>query len=145
MFESVTLFSALNFTAHAECGTISGMAPDLDFWTGLDRLVAAHELVVDRPRGSAHPRYPDWLYPLDYGYLAGTRGGDGAGVDVWLGSRADQGVTGVVCTVDLAQGDAEVKILWGCTAAERRQIAQAHNSGRQAAILIERPDGGSNP
>ncbi len=34
-----------------------------DFWLALDRLVAASEIIIDRPKGSAHPRYPDFIYP----------------------------------------------------------------------------------
>ena len=60
------------------------MAYPPDFWRALDALVAGSEIVIDRPRGSAHPRYPDVIYPLDYGYLAGTRAADGDGIDVRL-------------------------------------------------------------
>ena len=44
------------------------------FWQHLDEMVAGSELVIDRPRGSRHPRVHDTIYPLDYGYLAGTSG-----------------------------------------------------------------------
>jgi inorganic pyrophosphatase len=52
------------------------------FWLRLDELVAGCGLVIDRPKGSPHPRYPDFFYPLDYGYLDGTRSADGDGIDV---------------------------------------------------------------
>jgi hypothetical protein len=55
------------------------------FWQQADDLVAASEIGIDRPRGRAHPRYPDVHYPLDYGFLAKTRAGDGSGIDVWSG------------------------------------------------------------
>jgi hypothetical protein len=29
------------------------------FWIMLDALVAASEVRIDRPRGAAHPRYPE--------------------------------------------------------------------------------------
>lgn len=38
---------------------------DAAFWASLDALVRRCPLVIDRPRGSAHPRYPDFIYPLD--------------------------------------------------------------------------------
>ena len=110
------------------------------FWQALDRLVAGREVVIDRPRGTSHPRYPEFAYPLDYGYLAGTRSGDGEGVDVWIGSQPQQGVTAVVCTVDLLQLDVEVKILLGCTQQEARQALAVHNWGSMSAILVERAD-----
>jgi len=57
----------------------------MDFWQALDLLVEEHELVIDRPAGSAHPRYLSFVYPLDYGYLKGTASSDGSGIDVWRG------------------------------------------------------------
>ena len=34
-------------------------------------------VTVDRPMGSRHPRHPDLIYPLNYGYAEGVLGGDG--------------------------------------------------------------------
>jgi len=111
-----------------------------DFWRKLDQLVAAHAVVIDRPRGSAHPRVATFVYPFDYGYLAGTGAADGDGIDVWVGSLAEQRVTGVICTVDLEKRDAELKLLLGCTPAEAREMLRVHNAGSQAGILVERPE-----
>ncbi len=41
-------------------------------------------LVIDRPLGSAHPRYPGLIYPLNYGYIPDTLSGDGEEIDVYL-------------------------------------------------------------
>ena len=112
-----------------------------DFWSHLDALVAASTLQIDRPRGTAHPRYPAFIYPLDYGYLEDTRAMDGGGVDVWVGSLPERRVTAVVCTVNLRKRDAEVKILLGCTPQEAQTILDTHNRGPQAGILIERASG----
>ena len=49
------------------------------FWTHLDSLLTSSELVIDRPKGHAHPRYPSDIYLLDYGFLKNTSGGDGDG------------------------------------------------------------------
>jgi inorganic pyrophosphatase len=48
---------------------MQAMIEDTDFWCRLDDLVAHSRLCIDRPRGSPHPRYPAFVYPLDYGYL----------------------------------------------------------------------------
>jgi inorganic pyrophosphatase len=40
------------------------------FWSRLDELLATSRLVIDRPKGTRHPRYPEVIFPLDYGYLA---------------------------------------------------------------------------
>jgi inorganic pyrophosphatase len=114
---------------------------DANFWTKVDALVEGASVVVDRPKGSVHPRLPTLIYPLDYGFLSGTSSGDGHGVDVWIGSLKRRRVTGVVCTVDLSKRDAEVKILLNCTRAEQRRILSLHNfgAGSQAGVLISRP------
>jgi hypothetical protein len=46
---------------------------NVDFWGSLDNLVLSHKLVIDRPKGSNHPDFRDSIYPLDYGFLEGTR------------------------------------------------------------------------
>ena len=112
---------------------------EASFWTQLDALIESTEIVIDRPRGSAHPRYPSFVYPLDYGYLQGTSGADGQEIDVWLGSAAERRLDAIVCTVDLLKRDVEVKLLIGCTENEQAAICQFHNAGNSmAAILLGR-------
>lgn len=108
------------------------------FWQHLDELAAEADVVIDRPAGTAHPRFPDFIYPLDYGYLQGTTAGDGGGIDVWRGSLPGAAVTGVICTVDLTKRDSEIKILIGCTPEEMQTALRTHNSGSMAGVLIER-------
>lgn len=88
------------------------------FFAALDELVRGCEIVVDRPKGQPHPRLPRVIYPLDYGYLSGTTGGDGGGIDVFVGTAGSGTVTGVLLTVDLAKGDAEMKVLVDCSPGE---------------------------
>ena len=111
------------------------------FWAAIDRLVATSEIVIDRPKGSVHPRIPEAIYPVAYGYLKGTTAGDGEGIDVWVGSVTPRIITGVVCTVDMGKRDAELKLLLGCTPAETSAIVSFLNQGTMAAILI--PKGAS--
>ncbi len=40
--------------------------------------------VMDRPLGSAHPCYPDMIYPVNYGYVPGIIAGDNAEQDVYV-------------------------------------------------------------
>ena len=51
-----------------------------EFWMSLDELVNKSEIVIDRPKGSAHPRSPDFIYHVDYGYLKDTASMDGQGL-----------------------------------------------------------------
>ena len=41
-------------------------------------------MAVDRPLGSRHPRYPDIVYPINYGYIPGIMAADGDEQDVYL-------------------------------------------------------------
>lgn len=112
-----------------------------EFWSRMTELVRRSEIVVDRPAGRAHPRYPDRVYPVDYGYLKGTRSGDGEGVDIWIGSIHPGDLSAVLCTLDELKGDVEVKLAWGCTEAELASILAFHNSGGQSAIVVSREGG----
>ena len=110
-----------------------------DFWLVLDRLVSQAEIVIDRPKGSIHWRYPDYVYPLDYGYLDGTSSMDGDGIDVWIGTEQGAGVVGVICTVDLVKRDSEIKILLDCTEDEILLLERDHNvTDLMKGILIRK-------
>ena len=114
------------------------MSDDALFWTILDQL-AAGEIVIDRPRGSRHPRLPGMVYPLDYGYLAGTTAGDGDGIDVWLGSLPDRDVTGIACTADARKRDAELKLVLGCTAEEMAAVQRFLHAHGLGCTVLSRP------
>jgi inorganic pyrophosphatase len=111
----------------------------MDFWSRLDSVFESSEMVIDRPGGTSHPRYPEMVYPLDYGYLKGTSGGDGHEVDVWRGSGESQAINAVVCTVDSLKKDVEVKLLVGCTDDEVSTIEAFHNGHYMSAVTIIRP------
>ena len=111
---------------------------DKRFWNDLDQLVVKHKIVIDRPKGSAHPRFDSIVYPLNYGYLEGTSAIDGNGVDVWVGSVPDPRVVGALVTVDLYKRDAEIKILVGCTEDEIQLPLGVSNTESQSAILLRR-------
>lgn len=53
----------------------------MDYSSVIGREVEGH---VDRPLGSSHPRHPEMIYPLNYGYVDGVFAGDGAEQDVYL-------------------------------------------------------------
>lgn len=111
---------------------------DEDFWNALDKLVNNSEIIIDRPKGTAHPKYPDFIYDLDYGYLNNTSSMDGSGIDVWVGS-AEKKINAVICTVDLMKRDSEVKILIGCTEEELKIVYETHNeSENMKGVLIRR-------
>jgi len=113
---------------------------DIAFWQALDTLVSQSEIIIDRPKGSAHPRYPDFIYPLDYGYLQGTTAADGGGIDVWVGSVPSCEVGAIICIVDLVKRDSEIKILIGCTEEEANVAYWVHNKTEyMKGVLIRKP------
>ena len=112
-----------------------------EFWRAMEALIANSEIVIDRPRGSRHPRHPDIIYPLDYGYLANTTSTDGEGIDVWLGSGEDRTLRAVLLSVDLEKRDSEIKLLLGLSEAETEAIYAFYNDyPGMKALLIERDD-----
>ncbi len=111
---------------------------DNSFWEAIDILVSQSEIVIDRPKGTHHPKYPDFIYKVDYGYLKNTASMDGGGIDVWVGTSGKQ-IEGVMCIVDLIKRDSEIKILIGCTEEEKRIIYETHNETEyMKGILIRR-------
>ncbi|MBO5112579.1 MAG: inorganic pyrophosphatase [Lachnospiraceae bacterium] len=109
-----------------------------DFWKSLDSLVDNSEIIIDRPKGTAHPKYPDFIYKVDYGYLKNTSSMDGAGIDVWVGS-GDKQIDAIMCIVDLMKRDSEIKILIGCTEEEKQSVYKTHNETQyMKGILIRR-------
>lgn len=120
--------------AHLTASNISDNA----FWQALDKLVAESKIVIDRPKGSRHPKYLDCVYPVDYGYLEGTSSMDGGGIDVWKGTDGDY-IDAIICTVDLLKKDSEIKILIGCNEEEKQLVLEAHNNSKyMKGILIQR-------
>ena len=105
----------------------------------IDELVYSSEIIIDRPKGSAHPKYPDFIYKVDYGYLKNTSSMDGAGIDVWVGTANEKFVDAILVVVDLIKRDSEIKILLSCTAEEKNIIYQTSNeTPNMKGILITR-------
>ncbi len=112
---------------------------DLEFWVGLEELISSSRLVVDRPRNSAHPRYPEVIYPLDYGFLEGTTTIDGGGIDFWHGSGSGNHLTGLALSVDLRKRDAELKLLLDCSTEDVQIVLDFLNGDQMRAVYIQRP------
>lgn len=118
-------------------------------WDGWEWLLCERGVVIDRPRASAHPRYPDMIYPLDYGYIPNTTGGDGAEVDVFVGA-AETGLCAALLTTDAVKGDQELKLLWNLTGQEIViALDFVTRAGMRAQLLLNPtratgPDEGAN-
>jgi inorganic pyrophosphatase len=108
----------------------------MNFWQRLDLMLAEHPVVIDRPQGARHPRFPEIIYPLAYGYLKDTSGGDGNEVDVWKGSLSGNKLVGVICTVDSFKNDAELKLLIDCSVEEIDIINKFYNQNEVMSGLV---------
>ena len=108
-------------------------------WSAVDIIVGESEIVIDRPKGTYHPKFPELVYPVDYGYLKNTTSLDGGGIDVYRGSDASGKIDAILCTIDLHKKDSEIKILIGCTSEEKKLIYNFHNRNNyMKGLLIER-------
>ena len=108
----------------------------------MQQLILTNALIIDRPKGSAHPRYPETIYPLDYGYLENTTASDGGGIDLWLGSlktvvdkQFSKTLTGILCTFDTLKHDAELKLLIACSTEDIQVIRDFHKDMYMLFIL----------
>lgn len=109
-----------------------------DFWCAIDKLVSESEIIIDRPKGSKHPRI-DYEYVVDYGYLSNTTSMDDDGIDIYKGSLNTNICDSIIVTVDLFKRDSEMKILIGCTDEETKAILEFHNSSElMKGILVNR-------
>lgn len=71
------------------------------------------QIVIDRPLGSAHPQYPELIYPINYGYTPEIIGGDGKPQDVYLmgvGTPTEQ-TEGVIIGIVRRLNDHEDKLV----------------------------------
>lgn len=110
-----------------------------DYWNCLEKLTDKHEIIIERSKGKTHPGYPDFIYPLDYGYLKDTTAIDGGGIDVFVGSKKHKRIEGVILTIDTLKSDAEVKLMYGCSREEIKEVLKTLNSKYMRAISLIRP------
>lgn len=109
---------------------------DDKFWKLLDNIVMTHEIKIDRPKGTPHPKYSDYIYPVDYGFLAETMSSDGNGIDIWIGTSNNKIVNGIISSIDILKGDSEIKILYSCTLEEIKKIYEDHNRSENMKGII---------
>jgi hypothetical protein len=115
-------------------------------WAGWEVLILENGITLDRPRGSAHPVFPEIVYPIDYGFVNGTISSDGQEVDVFVGTAAAgsaaHGLVGAVFTTDYRRGDRECKLLWNCSPGEIYLVNGFLNFDRalmEGTLVLRRP------
>lgn len=114
------------------------MENDNLFWEYIENIVKNNEIVIDRPKGTSHPKYGNMVYDVDYGYIKNTKSADGGGIDVFVGSNNNV-IDAIICVIDLLKNDSEIKILIGCTDDEKNKVnAFLNNSEYMKAIMVKR-------
>lgn len=91
---------------------------------------------IDRPKGSCHPRHKEIIYPINYGYVTGIKGGDGAEQDVYLlgENSAVAEYTGKVIAVYHRYDDNETK--WIVVPCDEKGVIHSDIFNRQVAFLF---------
>jgi inorganic pyrophosphatase len=109
------------------------------FWQKIDTLFLSSKLVITRRKNDIHPKFPNLIYPTDYGYLKETISTSGDGVTVYAGSGSRNTVTALAVAVDILQKELDVKVLAGCTEDETLDVLHFLNqTDYQKTVLIRR-------
>ncbi len=109
-----------------------------EFWKNLDLLISKYGITIDRPKGTRHPKFIQFVYPYDYGFIPFTKSSDGEALDVWVGNSHHKKITGILNITDMDKFDAEMKVLYACTESEMAHIFEINNQISMSAILIKR-------
>ena len=106
----------------------------------MDSFVRESKIIVDRPKGTVHPRTGGIIYPVDYGHLENTKSSDNSEIDVFVGSAKNQDLDAVICSVDLCKRDCEIKLLIGCDDKEKEAVLKIFSECFDAlqGILVNR-------
>jgi inorganic pyrophosphatase len=108
------------------------------FFESLEKVIRENGVTIDRPKGSAHPRFLDLIYPIDYGYVNETRSQDGQGIDIFSGDGESLGIVGIICSFDGMKKDSEVKILYNCTEENIQTAIKMMNNRLMCGIFVRR-------
>jgi len=112
----------------------------MDFWNRLEKLIEENEIMIDRPKGSTHPKFDNFTFPLDYGYLKNTSSNDGNEIDIWKGSLISTQLIAIACTVDSMKKDSEIKLFVGCSSDEIEILIDFYdNNMYMSGMFINNP------
>jgi hypothetical protein len=93
---------------------------------------------IDRPKGTKKEwPQPDgsvkkYTYPVDYGYMVGHTGGDGEGLDFFVGDKPSAPIESYMKLMPGPNGkkvEDEVKFMIGLTADERKAVVGLYGRG----------------
>jgi inorganic pyrophosphatase len=109
----------------------------MTYWDILDEFIKSNKLIIDRKKGTIHPKYANMIYPVDYGFIENTKSMDGDGIDIFIGGEKEKKINGIICIADRIKNDSEIKIIYGCNENEIKLILEfLNNSDYMKAIFI---------
>lgn len=111
--------------------------PRDEFFQRFEELIDKNGITIDRPKGTAHPRFPDFIYKINYGFINNTKSQDGGGIDIFEGTE-NRGVVGFICTIDSLKNDSEVKVLYNCSEDEIKTAVMMLSQGYMSCVLVLR-------
>lgn len=107
------------------------------FFEALEKLIEENGIMIERQKGTPHPRFPDFIYAVDYGYIKSTTSQDGNGIDIFVGT-SNNGVVGCLCTVDLLKKDSEIKVLYNCNQEEIDKAVKMMSNAPMSCLVFLR-------
>lgn len=113
----------------------------MTYWDILDEFVKSNEIIIDRKKGTSHPKYADTIYPVDYGFITNSKSMDREGIDIFVGENgiANFKINGIICVADKIKKDSEIKIILNCDKNEIETILDFLNkTDNMKAIFINR-------
>ena len=109
----------------------------MTYWDILSEFIQSNSIVIDREKGTSHPKYADMIYPVDYGFITNTQSMDGSAIDIFIGSEDEQKINGIICVADKVKNDSEIKVVLSCNENEIQTILDFLNrTAHMKAIFI---------
>lgn len=71
-----------------------------------------YHVTIDRPIGSVHPKHPDIVYPINYGYIADLMGGDNEEQDVYILDATEHLTETLVTIIAVIHRTDDVETKW---------------------------------
>lgn len=117
---------------------INTMNERFGYWDKLGRLVKENKIVIDRRKGTVHPKYESIIYPVDYGFIENTTSMDSGGIDIFWGTDNHDEIQGILCTIDVLKKDSEIKVLYNCTDKEIEMVKKFLENEYMSCILVKK-------
>jgi inorganic pyrophosphatase len=117
----------------------------MDYWESIESIILKNGITIDRKKGSHHPKYNDFIYHVDYGYINNSKSMDQNEIDIFVGSMDNKKIEGLFCTIDLLKLDSEIKVIYECSSEEIDLMKEdLNNSKYMKAILVYNKENSRN-